>query len=93
MRWVLVVLVALLMLFQYRLWLGEGSWSQKIQLATRVTAQQQENIRLEQRNKQLAAKVAGLRDGLEGIEERARNDLGMIRKGETYYMVIEPGSQ
>lgn len=90
MRWLLVVLLGLLAIFQYRLWLGEGSFAQKATLQSQVEKQTLENEQLELRNRQLAADVAGLQDGLEGIEERARRDLGMMGEGETFYMVIEP---
>ena len=90
MRWIVIVLVGLLSLFQYQLWRGEGGLLQKAKLEHRVEQQIVENQQLEKRNQQLAGEVSGLRDGLEGIEERARRDLGMVRDGETYYMVIEP---
>ncbi len=93
MRWLLLIVVSLLVLFQYRLLLGEGSLSQKAELERRVEQQQIENQKLEARNQKLTASVAGLKDGLEGIEERARNDLGMIRDGETFYMVVDEDKQ
>jgi cell division protein FtsB len=89
MRWVLLVLIGLFALFQYQLWFGEGGVVQKRTLRNQVEQQKTENQVLEKRNRQLRDAVAGLRDGLEGIEERARHDLGMIREGETFYMVIE----
>lgn len=90
MRWLLVVLLSLLAIFQYRLWLGEGSFAHKATLQRQVEKQTLENKHLALRNRQLAAEVAGLQDGLEGIEERARRDLGMTGVGETFYLVIEP---
>ncbi|WP_372771629.1 septum formation initiator family protein, partial [Pseudoalteromonas sp.] len=45
------------------------------------------NTRLERRNKLLKADVEDLKLGLEGIEERARNELGMIKQGETFFRV------
>jgi cell division protein FtsB len=59
-------------------------------LQQRVSEQQQENARLEQRNHQLEAEVQDLRQGYDAIEERARSELGMIREEEEFYQVV-PG--
>lgn len=90
MRWLLVILAVLLVIFQYRLWIGEGSLAQKVNLERRVERQRLENERFRERNRVLAVEVEDLKDGLESVEERARGDLGMIKQGETFYMVIEP---
>ena len=89
MRWLLLVLVFILALFQYWFWLGEGGLLKQSALEKEVVEQRQENRVLKERNIALEAKVRYLKDGLEGIEERARHDLGMIKKGETFYMSPE----
>ncbi len=89
MRWLIVILAVIFLLLQYRLWVGEGSLAQKAALEREVAVQQQENEQLGERNQVLANDVADLKDGLEGVEERARIDLGMVKDGETFYMVIE----
>ncbi|MBL4780948.1 MAG: cell division protein FtsB [Porticoccaceae bacterium] len=92
MRWLLLVLVLILALFQYWFWLGEGGLLQQSALEKQVFEQRQENRVLKDRNAALEAKVRYLKDGLEGIEERARHDLGMIKEGETFYMSLEKDS-
>lgn len=92
MRWLLLVLVLLLALFQYWFWLGEGGLLKRSSLEKQVREQRQENLVLKERNAALEAKVRYLKDGLEGIEERARHDLGMIKEGETFYMSPEKDS-
>lgn len=89
MRWLLLVLVLILALFQYWFWFGEGGLLKQSALKKQVLEQRQENGILKERNAALEAKVRYLKDGLEGIEERARHDLGMIKKGETFYMSPE----
>lgn len=89
MRWLLIVLTLILLFLQYRLWVGEGSLAQRQVLKHKVEIQQQENEALRERNKVLANEVANLKDGLESVEERARTDLGMIKEGETFYMVVD----
>ncbi len=93
MRWLLTVLSLLLLLLQYQLWLGEGGLAKKLTLERQVTEQRQKNEVLEQRNQILVSEVVDLKDGQESIEERARKDLGMIKEGETFYMVVEPEDQ
>ncbi len=89
MRWLFIILAVILLLLQYRLWVGEGSLAQKVVLERKLETQQAENEQLRERNQVLANDVADLKDGLEGVEERARIDLGMVKEGETFYMVIE----
>jgi len=90
MRVLLYSLTALLVLLQYDLWFGEGGMVSLVQLRDSVAAQTQENERLQERNAVLAAEVSDLKQGVAAIEERARSELGMIRRGETYYQVIDP---
>jgi len=90
MRILLAVLLLLLAALQYKLWLGEGGFTDVRRLQQKVTEQEQENIRLEQRNRQLEAEVEDLRQGYDAIEERARSELGMIRNDEEFYQVV-PG--
>ena len=92
MRWLrllLLALVALLGLLQYRLWFGNGGRQAVEVLDARVQEQGRQNEGLGQRNAALAAEVADLKSGEAAIEERARNELGMIRPGETFYRVVD----
>lgn len=90
MKWLIPLLLLLLIALQYRLWVGEGSVADIVRLDREINAQTVENERLEQRNKVIAAEVRGLKSGLDAVEERAREDLGMIKPDETFYMVVEP---
>ena len=89
MRWLSWLLVVLLVLLQYRLWVGDGSLAEVWDLYQQVELQRTENERLSERNQALEAEVKDLKQGLEAIEERAREELGMIRDGETFYQIIE----
>ena len=84
-----VLLLLLLVYLQYRLWVGEGSLSDVRQLRREVEQQRQENIQLRERNEALNAEVLDLKQGLDAIEEHAREDLGMVKDGETFYQVVE----
>lgn len=89
MRWLIIVLIALLLGLQYRLWYGEGGLREQSRLQRLVEQQVQRNTQLQERNQALADDVAELKTGTLGIEERAREDLGMIKEGETFYMILE----
>ena len=89
MRILIAILLILLVILQYDLWVGEGSLATVWSLQKSVDAQQEENEKLRERNAMLEAEVKDLKSGQDAIEERARNDLGMIREGETYIQVIE----
>ena len=92
MRILTILLIVLLLALQIRLWFGEGSQQEVMQMKKAVARQEAENETLRQRNRALEAEVENLKQGLEAIEERARSELGMIREGETFYRVIEPES-
>jgi len=83
------VLVVIVLMLQARLWFGEGSITDIWQLQDQIDEQQFENDRLEDRNQVLEAEVLDLKGGLESIEERARSELGMIKEGETFYLLVE----
>ncbi|MCB1869902.1 MAG: cell division protein FtsB [Gammaproteobacteria bacterium] len=83
-------LLAMLMVLQYRLWVGEGSLADVHNLRQEIDDQKQELLRLEKRNSALQAEVADLKRGLDAIEERARSELGMIKEDEVFYQVTAP---
>ena len=89
LRLVLLLLLVLLGWLQYRLWFGNGGEREVSALRERVEGQARDNAGLQQRNDALAAEVEDLKSGEAAVEERARNELGMIKPGETFYRVIE----
>ena len=93
MRWLMVFLVAILVLLQMRLWFGEGSISNKIALDRQWETQQQINQEHKLRNRLIAQEVQSLKTNLDSLEEKARKDLGMIKDGEVFYLVIDKNKQ
>lgn len=89
MRYIAVILGLLFFVLQYELWLGEGSLATMWQLQQGIDEQKKENKKIANRNKSLLAEVNDLKKGDTAIEERARNELGMIKKGETYIQVVD----
>ena len=90
MRLLIVILIMLLVLFQYRLWFGDGSLSEVVQLSHELELQKQKLRELEERNRRLEAQVLDLQSGLDAYEEKARYDLGMIKQGETFFQIVTP---
>ncbi len=87
MKWFAAALAVGVLLLQYRLWLSGDGLSEVLRLEAAVSAQQSENARLSERNRQLAAEVRDLKQGYAALEERARNDLGMIGGNETFFQI------
>ncbi len=87
--WLFIVLILLLAGLQYRLWVGEGSLAQVSRLQQQIAEQRGENERLLERNRILEAEVMELKRGMETVEERARQELGMLKEGETLYLLTE----
>ena len=93
-RQVVFAVLALVFLgLQARLWFGEGSVRHVASLKDDVAELKQANAKLAERNRLMAADVKDLKQGTEAVEEIARKDLGMIRNGETFFLILEqPGS-
>jgi cell division protein FtsB len=89
LRWLIVVLLLLLAALQYRLWLGEGSLAEQHRLELQVEEQSHINSELKARNAVLEREVLELQTGNRGLEQRAREQLGLIREGETYYQLVD----
>jgi len=85
----IVLLLVLLGILQYQLWVGDGGLLDLWELHQDVEALKQENERLQERNAALNAEVLDLKQGLDAIEEHAREDLGMVKEGETFYQIVE----
>lgn len=89
MRLLAIMLTGLIVLIQYPLWLGKGGLLRVWEMERQIGVQQETNGRLQVRNAALDAEVRDLKQGLEAIEERARNELGMIRRDEIFFQVLE----
>lgn len=87
MKWLFAVLLVLLAALQYRLLQGEGSLVHATKLERDIKQQQAENDRMRERNRILDVEVQDLKSGADSVEERARNDIGMIKKDETFFMI------
>lgn len=87
-KWITAILLLFLILLQYRLWFGKNSIPEYLEQEQAVAQQERQNTKLRQRNELLRADIQDLKIGLESIEERARNELGLIKPGETFYRIL-----
>jgi cell division protein FtsB len=90
LRWIALVLIALLIGLQVKLWVGDGGMRDLRAIRARVSDQRTENARLKQRNDALHADVEDLKHGQDAVEARARSQLGLMKPGEVFYQVVMP---
>jgi cell division protein FtsB len=88
MKWLAFGLLAIVLALQCRLWLTSDGVREVSRLSEAVDRQKAENEELVARNQQMVAEVADLKAGMTAIEERARSELGMIGRNETFYQVV-----
>lgn len=90
MRVLVLILLIICGALQYRLWLGQHSVREYLQHKEELKTHQASNLQLQKRNSMLQADVADLQQGLDSIEERARNELGLIKQDEVFFRLVSP---
>ena len=93
MKKLILFLLILVALLQYRLWFSDGGVAELDRLETRLSQLKAQVREREERNASLEADVRDLKEGDDAIEERARQELGMIREGEVFVQIIAPSPQ
>lgn len=91
-RWLLILLAMAGLSLQAELWLSDDGHRKTVKLRTAVAEQSDLNESLRDRNAALDAEVVNLKQGRDAAEERARTDLGMIGKAETFFQVVPVAS-
>lgn len=86
------LLIVIFVLLQYRLWFGDNAYSEYQSLSGKVTQLESANQELKLRNKIMLADIEDLKSGIEAIEEKARNELGLIKQNEKFYRIV-PNSE
>jgi len=88
-RLIVIGLTVLLILIQYPLWLGKGSWLRVWDLSRQLDSALVKEQELRERNAKLASEVQDLKEGTGALEERARYELGLIKDSETFVQILE----
>lgn len=91
MRFLVLILLVLLGLLQYRLWFSPGGMRDVRQLEAAKEQLIEENKQARERNASLAAEVVDLKRGLDAVEEKARTEMGMVKADEVFYQIVEGG--
>ncbi|KPC50548.1 cell division protein FtsB [Amantichitinum ursilacus] len=89
MRTLAIALAVLILALQWPLWIGKGSWLRVWDLDRQLAEQKLRNDKLKERNTALEADVVDLKTGTDAIEERARNELGMVRQDEVFFQILD----
>ena len=84
-----LTMLTFLLLLQYRLWFGKNSWPDYLVLKQEITTQPLANNALKNKNTLRYREIDDLQSGLAAIEERARNELGLIKEDEVFFRIIE----
>lgn len=90
MNKVKALLLLLIILLQYRLWFGDGNVLEFQRLNDRIAELRLEGAKRRDRNAALEAEVMDLKQGLDAVEEHARQDMDMIKEGEVFVLVVDP---
>lgn len=83
-----LLLVAVLIFLQYHLWFESGGISDMLRLKKALTLQTQQNDMLRKENEELISQIQHIQNNQDAAEARARGELGMVKKGETFYQVV-----
>ncbi|WP_310564531.1 septum formation initiator family protein [Hydrogenophaga sp.] len=88
-RFVPALLIALLLVLHAQLWFGRGSVPQVGQMKQTLADLELTNRDAKQRNEQIASEVNDLQEGLDMVEELARQDLGMVKPNEIFVQIAQ----
>jgi len=91
-RWLLVLLALAALGLLSELLLSDDGYRKTVNLRSAVAEQRELNESLRARNAALDAEVVNLKQGRDAAEERARTDLGMIGRSETFFQVVPVAS-
>ena len=89
MKFLALLLVLLLVVMQVNVWLTKDGYSRLAEIKELIQDQQKENNEMVSRNSQLKEEIKDLKDGYSTIEEKAREDIGMVKEGEEFYLITE----
>ena len=88
-RFFIAILTVFFLIIQFDIWVKDDGLNRVKELQQMINSQSEENQRLKLRNQQLEREIEELKSGTESIEEKARTDLGMIKEGEEFYLIVE----
>lgn len=91
MRFLILILFAVLAMFQYDFWFGRNGYFDYKEMSAKMAENQAVNEKLSQRNQRISAEVQGLTKDFSAIEERARMEQGLVKDNEVFYRIVKEG--
>ena len=88
-RSLIVVLIVLFGVLQYKLWISSNGIAETLHLKDSIAAQLKTNQKLEKRNQILQSQIKELKQGKASVVDMAREEIGMVKPGETYYQFVD----
>ena len=88
-RLVILILIFFFLMIQFDIWIKDDGFYRVQELEGLIENQLAVNQKLKLQNEQLEREIEDLKSGTESIEEKARTDLGMIKDGEEFYLIVE----
>ena len=88
-RLVILILIFFFLMIQFDIWIKDDGFYRVQELEELIENQLEENQKLKIQNQLLEREIEDLKSGTESIEEKARTDLGMIKDGEEFYLIVE----
>jgi len=89
----IAVPVFLLLTLQYRIWFDDSGIIATRSLQHSIAQLHQDNEVQQSENESLIEEVMDLRAGTSILEEKAREELGLVRKGETFILLVDPADK
>ena len=86
-RFLPALLIAMLLILQGQLWLGKGGVPTVIELENKIQEQNIANSKARSINAQLSSEVSDHKEGLNTVEARARQELGMVKANEIFVQI------
>ena len=88
-RLFILILIFFFLMIQFDIWIKDDGFYRVQELEGLIENQLAVNQKLKLQNEQLEREIEDLKSGTESIEEKARTDLGMIKDGEEFYLIVE----
>ena len=86
------IVIVLFVWLQYQLWFDDTGIFSSFTMQDKIAEQQEINTAIEARNQVLTEEILAIKSGMDSIEAKARKELGMVKKDETYFIVVDPNA-
>ena len=84
------VALAIFIWLQYQLWFDDTGVLANYALSEQIENQSELNRANEARNQVLEEEIWAIKSGMDTIEAKARKELGMVKKDETFFIIVDP---